>query len=406
MDKKDIKNSIYIWKGFNSQGKKRQGEIEAPSLSKAKLFLIEQGISVKNIRKQFFLWQLLNKQSIRPFHIALFTRQLATLIKSGIPLIQSFNLIIKSLKNKHLQTIVRDIRNQVESGMKFSEATTAYPKYFNAFFTSLLRVGEESGSLGMVLEHIASHEEKIESLKRKVKKALFYPSAVIIVACIVSAILLIKVVPQFQALFNSFNAQIPAYTLFVIHLSNILVEFFPTITTFLFLLIMGFLVAKKHSILFRHFLDKTLLRMPIFGKLIAKTIIARFSNTLATTYGAGMSILEALKIVSSTAGNYLYESRILSAREAVSTGQPLNVALEETQLFSPMVIQMIAIGEETGKLDEMLRKVATIYEEEVDAIIGGLSNLIEPLVIVLISVLVGGLVIAMYLPIFKLGTIV
>jgi type IV pilus assembly protein PilC len=360
----------------------------------------------KTTRKKFTWLSALNKQAIRPSTVALFSRQLATLINAGVPLVQALNIIIKSIDNKSFQQIISSMCNDIQSGVKFFEAASKFPQHFSVFFCSLVRIGEESGSLGSVLNHIATHQEKTESLKRKIKKALLYPSTIVVVALVVTAILLTQVVPQFQALFGSFNAALPPYTLFVINLSDFVMHYAITIVSIIILLILAFIAARRSSKKFRYLLDRWMIQIPIFGELIRKGIVARFSSTLATTFSAGMPLIDALKIVAKTADNHLYERKIMDIRDSISTGNSLHHSIEKTGLFAPMVTSMIAIGEETGKLDEMLQKINVIYEDEVDTMVTSLSSLIEPLVIGLIGILVGGLVIAMYLPIFKLGGIV
>jgi type IV pilus assembly protein PilC len=400
------KMTLFRWTGINANGTSVKGETEALNSTHLKTYLHSQGIRVRNIKTVSNWMTALNKKSIKTREIVVFTRQLATMVSASVPIVQALSIITKSVPNKEFQKVLTKIRTDIQGGSKFSEALAQHPKCFNNFFCSLVHVGEESGNLAIVLNNISTHQEKSENLKNKIKKALFYPVIVVIVALSVAAILLIKVVPQFAALFASFNAKLPAFTLLVISISNFVVHYALLIAILIGATISLFIFLKRHSVPFQHFLDRLVLRLPIFGRLIEKGIVARFSSTLATTFTAGLPLIEALKLVAKTADNSVYEEKILVIREAVKIGEPFHSAIDATHLFDPLVIQMILIGEETGKLDEMLHKIASIYEEEVEMMLEGLSSLLEPLIICFIGTIVGGLVIAMYLPIFKLGSVV
>jgi type IV pilus assembly protein PilC len=400
------KTKIFRWTGIAANGAQVKGEIEAPSPVHVKNLLYSQGIRVRDIKPVSALFAILTRKPVKTKDVVIFTRQLATLVTASVPIVQALTLIIKSVESKDFQKILNKIRSEVQAGMKFSEALAQHPHCFNNFFCSLVHVGEESGNLASVLNNIAAHQEKNEMLKNKIKRALFYPVVVVIVAFAVASILLIKVVPQFSDLFASFNAKLPAFTLLVISISNFMIKYALALLISIIVFFSTFVFIKHRSVTFRHFLDRVVLRLPIFGLLIRKGIVARFSSTMATTFSAGLPLIDALKLVAQTAGNSVYENKILVVREAVKIGEPFYAALEATHLFEPMVTQMILIGEETGKLDEMLHKISVIYEDEVETMLGGLSSLLEPLIISFIGVMVGGLVIAMYLPIFKLGSVV
>jgi type IV pilus assembly protein PilC len=400
------KITSFRWTGINAKGAPVKGETEALSAAHLKTVLHNQGIRVRSIKSASNWMAVLNKKSIKTREIVIFTRQLATMINASVPIVQALLIITKSIPNKTFQKILNKIRADIQAGSKFSDALSQYPECFTPFFCSLVLIGEESGNLAGVLDSIAIHQEKNAALKNKIKKALFYPIVVVIVAFGVAAILLIKVVPQFATLFASFNAKLPAFTLFVISISNFVLRYALLIAILIGGMVSLFIFLKRHSVVFQHALDRFVLRLPIFGPLIQKGIVARFSSTLATTFKAGLPLIEALKLVAKTADNSVYENKFLVIREAVKIGEPLHSAIEATHLFDPLVTQMILIGEETGKLDEMLHKIASIYEDEVETMLGGLSSLLEPLIISFIGILVGGLVIAMYLPIFKLGSVV
>tara|TARA_R110000868_G_scaffold144960_5_gene364589 strand:+ start:24205 stop:25428 length:1224 start_codon:yes stop_codon:yes gene_type:complete len=405
----DKKKSTFTWKGKTSEGKATNGEIQAINATVARTMLRRQGIQVSQLKGQsnFKLnFSVLNKKSIKAKDISAFARQLATMITAGVPVVQSLNIVIKGAANSSMQDLITKIRNDVESGNKLKDAFAKHPKYFGNLFCSLIGVGEESGSLGIMLDRLATYQEKIDSVKRKIKKALTYPTVIVIVAFLVSAVLLVKVVPQFQSLFSGFGAELPAFTRMVINMSNIMQKYWFIVIGSVIGFIILFVIARKRIHAFARIVDILILRIPMFGKLIRKSIIARFCRTLATTFAAGMPLIDALKSVAKAPNNIIYEEQITIVRESITTGRSLSACLEETKLFPNEVVQMVAVGEETGEIDAMLDKVASIYEDEVDVMVDGLSTLLEPMIMVIIGVLVGGLVVAMYLPIFKLGSVV
>lgn len=406
MSKDKSNMAVYQWVGLSRSGDSSDGIIEANSLAIAKATLHKQGILVKKIsKKRKPLFDKKNKK-IKPGDIAIFSRQLATMIEAGIPLIQSFDIVSKGQSNVRVQDLIIAIKKDVESGSTLSEALQKYPQFFNELFCNLVDSGEKSGSLDIMLERVATYKEKIETIKKKIKKALTYPLAVLAVAFIVTAVLLIFVVPQFETLFSGFGAQLPALTQVVISLSRFFQAWWYLIFGGIIGVIYGFFYAKKHSENFNHLLDRLILKMPVVGIIMEKAAIARFSRTLSITFAAGMPLVEALKAVAGATGNIVYSDATNKIRDDVSNGQQMNIAMNNTRIFPNMVVQMVAIGEESGTLEQMLGKVADFYEEEVDNAVDSLSSLLEPIIMSILGVLVGGLVVAMYLPIFKLGSVV
>lgn len=397
---------IFHYEGINKSGQKMEGDIQARSLAIAKADLRKQGIVTNKVvkkRKPFF--DRRNKK-ITSQDITVFSRQLATMIESGIPLVQSFDIVAKGQSNKRLKDLIQDIKHDIETGLTLSEALIKHPAYFNELFCNLVDAGEKSGSLEIMLDKVSTYKEKIESIKKKIKKALTYPMAVMVVAFIVTAGLLIFVVPQFEALFKGFGADLPAMTKGVVAMSMFFQKYWYLIFGVLGGSIYGFVYAKNHSLNFAQSVDRALLKFPVVGPILEKAAIARFTRTLSITFAAGLPLVEALKSVAGATGNIIYSKATDQIRDEVSTGQQMNVAMENTHLFPNMVIQMVAIGEESGALEKMLSKVADFYEEDVDNAVDALSSLLEPIIMSILGILVGGLVIAMYLPIFKLGTAV
>ncbi|MGH1486260.1 MAG: type II secretion system F family protein [Cellvibrionaceae bacterium] len=397
-----LQQSIFVYKGTDRKGKKVQGEISGSTQALVKAQLIKQGVRPKVVRKKpkpLFG----SKKKIKPLDIAVFTRQMATMMKAGVPLVQSFDIVSEGLDNETMKELVQHIRTDVASGSGFATALRKHPRYFDDLFCNLVDSGEQSGALETLLDRIAIYKEKTEQLKAKIKKALTYPIAVVIVALIVTAILLIKVVPQFADTFSSFGSDLPAFTLFVLSISDFVRD------TWLILLvgiIGGFFLFKemKHrSTGFRRFIDKTSMRIPIIGKIVYNSIIARFARTLSTTFAAGVPLIDSLESVAGATGNVVYEKAVLEIRDNVATGIQLNQAMRSTNLFPSMALQMTAIGEESGALDDMLDKVATYHEGIVDDMVDNLTSLLEPMIMAVLGVLVGGLLIAMYLPIFQIG---
>jgi type IV pilus assembly protein PilC len=392
----------YTWEGTDRKGQKVKGKNVAASEQALRSELRRQGIAASRIREQ----KAARGGKVQPADIAVFSRQLATMLAAGIPLVQSFEIVGAGHENPAMQKLILEIKSDVESGTSLHEALAKHPREFDDLFVNLVEAGEQAGALETLLDKIATYKEKTEAIKKKVKKALFYPTAVLAVAVIVTVILLIFVIPQFEELFKGFGADLPAFTQMIINLS----AFVQTKGWLLLVVFAGavysFAEAKKRSRAFRHFLDRVSLKAPIIGPILVKSAIARYARTLSTMFSAGVPLVEALESVAGATGNIVYEDAVLRIRDEVSTGQRLQRAMENTNLFPNMVVQMIAVGEESGALDAMSAKVASFYEEDVDNAVDSMSSLLEPLIMAILGVLVGGLVIAMYLPIFKLGAVV
>jgi type IV pilus assembly protein PilC len=399
-----IKQSVFTWEGTDRKGKKIKGESRASNPSMVKADLRRQGISPLKVRKKSQLLSASKKKKILPKDIAVFTRQLATMMSAGVPLVQSFEIIGRGHENPSMQQLVLTIKNDVESGSTLASALAKHPLYFDELVCNLVAAGEHAGILDTLLDKIAVYKEKTEALKSKIKKALFYPAAVVVVAFVVTAILLIFVVPQFESLFKGFGADLPAFTRMVISLSEWMQAYWWAVFAGVGAGIYGFGKAKKRSPKFAHALDRLVLKIPIIGEILTKAIIARYARTLSTMFSAGVPLVEAMESVAGAAGNAVYAEAILQMRDNVATGQQLQLSMSQTGLFPNMVVQMVAIGEESGSLDTMLSKVADFFEQEVDDAVDGLSSLLEPLIMAVLGVLVGGLIVAMYLPIFKMGS--
>jgi type IV pilus assembly protein PilC len=402
---KVIKRDVaFSWTGMDKKGQRITGKSLAPDEAALRSDLRRQGIAVSRVKKQASALKAGGK--VRPDDIAVFSRQLATMLAAGIPLVQSFDIVGSGNDKPAMQRLILDIKAEVEGGTSLHEALAKFPLHFDDLFVNLVEAGEQAGALETLLDKIATYKEKTEALKKKVKKALFYPAAVLAVAVIVTTILLIFVIPQFEELFKGFGADLPAFTQFVVGMSRWL----KSNGIFLAMVIAGcvwtFFYFHKRSKVMREFLDRTMLKFPIIGPVLYKSAIARFSRTLSTMFAAGVPLVEALESVAGATGNIVFENAVLKMRDEVATGQRLQRAMEQTGLFPNMVIQMIAVGEEAGALDTMSGKVATFYEAEVDNAVDSMSSLLEPLIMAILGVLVGGLVVAMYLPIFKLGTVV
>lgn len=395
----------FKYSGTNRRGQNVKGELTAKSLELARAQLRKQGIIVQDVRqKPKPLFEM--KKSIKALDIAIFVRQLATMMKAGVPLTQSFEIVADSLENPSMKELVLKIKADIEAGSNFATALRKHPKYFDDLFCSLVESGEQSGALETMLERVATYKEKSELLKAKIKKAMKYPIAVIIVAIIVTAILLIKVVPVFSQLFEGFGAELPAFTQFVVNMSNWMVKYYLLFFVVLAALIIAFTQAKLRSQKFRNFLDRLALKAPIFGDIVYKSIIARFCRTLSTTFAAGVPLIDALDSTAGATNNIVFYEATQRIKEDVATGQHMQFAIRSTNLFPSMVIQMVGIGEEAGSLEEMLDKSATYYENEVDNAVDGLTSLMEPMIMAFLGVVIGGLVIAMYLPIFQMGSVV
>ena len=406
MAEKALNQEIYVWEGTDKKGSRAKGETKGVSLTMVKAELRRQGINPLKVKKKPKALFGSKTQKITPKDISVFSRQMATMMSSGVPLVQSFEIIGRGHDNPSMQTLIMTIKSDVEGGSSLSEALAKHPRYFDELYCNLVRAGEQAGILETLLHKIAIYKEKVEAIKGKIKKALFYPTAVIIAAFIVTTILLYFVVPQFQALFQGFGADLPALTQMVINMSK-----FTQAYWWVMLLAVGgaafaFIESKKRFPKFNHFLDRVTLQLPVFGAIINKAAIARYARTLATMFAAGVPLVEAMTTVAGAAGNIVYSNAILRMRDDVATGITLQMAMRQAGLFPNMVVQMVAIGEEAGSLDAMLSKVADFYEEEVDNAVDGLSSLMEPMIMGVLGVLIGGLVIAMYLPIFKMGQVV
>lgn len=395
----------FKYSGTNRRGQNVKGEMTSKSIELARAQLRKQGIIVQDIRqksKPLFS----GKKAIKAIDIAIFVRQLATMMKAGVPLTQSFEIVADSLENPSMKDLVLKIKADIEAGSNFATALRKHPKYFDDLFCSLVESGEQSGALETMLERVATYKEKSELLKAKIKKAMKYPIAVIIVAIIVTAILLIKVVPVFADMFAGFGAELPAFTQLVVNMSNWLVKYYIVLFGILAIIAIAFTQAKMRSKKFRDFLDRLTLKLPIFGDIAYKAIIARFCRTLSTTFAAGVPLIDALDSTAGATNNVVFYNATQRIKEDVATGQQMQFAIRSTNLFPSMVIQMVGIGEEAGSLEEMLDKSATYYENEVDNAVDGLTSLMEPMIMAFLGVVIGGLVIAMYLPIFQMGSVV
>lgn len=400
-----VKQDIFVWEGRDKRGQKVKGEIGGQNISLVKANLRRQGINPTKVRKKSKPL-LGGKRKVRTKDIALFARQLATMMNSGVPLVQAFDIIGRGHENQGMQDLLLTIKSDIEGGSNLSDALGKHPVHFNELFVNLVQAGEHAGILDNVLDKIATYMEKTESIKGKIKKALFYPTAVIAVAFLITAILLIYVVPQFAQLFQGFGADLPAPTKFVMNLSSFFQHFWWAIFGGVGGAIAGFIQAKKRSKGFSHFLDRAMLKIPIIGLILNKAAIARYARTLATMFAAGVPLVEAMTSVAGAVGNVVYGDAVIKMRDEVATGTQLNAAMQKANLFPNMVVQMTAIGEEAGSIDTMLGKVADFYEEEVDNAVDSLSSLLEPFIMVILGTLVGGLVIAMYMPIFEMGKVV
>ena len=395
----------FVYDGVNRRGQKVKGETTSRNLELAKATLRKQGITVKSIKKKpkpLFTM----KKAIKPIDIAIFARQLATMMKAGVPLTQSFEIVADSLENPSMKELVLQIKTDIEAGGTFASALRKHPRYFDDLFCSLVDSGEQSGALETMLERVATYKEKSEMLKAKIKKAMKYPISVVVVALIVTVILLVKVVPVFSGLFESFGAELPAFTQMVVGMSEWMKKWWLLLIVSIGGAIVGFSEAKKRSKKFRNFLVRAALKAPIFGNIAYQAVIARFSRTLSTTFAAGVPLIDALDSTSGAANNIVFYNAIQQIKNDVSTGQQLQFSMRSTNLFPSLAIQMVGIGEESGSLEEMLDKVAVYYENEVDNAVDGLTSMMEPLIMSVLGVLIGGLVIAMYLPIFQMGAVV
>ena len=395
----------FQWEGTDRNGKKVKGKSMAADEAAVRADLRRQGVVPSRIRKES-KGLFSGGGTIAPSDIAVFSRQLATMLAAGIPLVQAFEIVGMGHENAAMQKLILSIKGDVEGGSALAEALAKHPVYFDDLFVNLVEAGEQAGALETLLDKIATYKEKTEAIKKKIKKALTYPAAVLVVAFIVMAILLIFVIPAFEDLFQGFGADLPAFTRLVIDLSIFVREQGYLLAVGIGGAIAAFLYFKKRSRPMRHFLDRVTLKVPVIGPIMEKASIARYARTLSTMFAAGVPLVEALDSVAGATGNIVYEEGVRQMRDEVATGQRLQQSMENSDLFPNMVIQMVAVGEESGSLDEMSAKVADFYEEDVDNAVDNLSSLLEPLIMAILGVMVGGLVIAMYLPIFKLGQVV
>ena len=398
----EVKEFTYLWVGKNKAGKIIRGEQRATSQTVVNATLRRQGIIVTKVSKQSFR----GGGKVTEKDVALFTRQLATMMKSGVPLLQTFDIVGRGHDNPAVGKLLLDIKTDVETGSSLSQAFLKFPLHFDQLYCNLVAAGEQAGILETLLDRLASYKEKMLAIKSKIKSALFYPVAIIIVAFIITAVIMIFVIPAFKDVFKSFGADLPAPTVIVIEISDFFVAYWWAIFGSIFGGVFAFFYVWKRSEAMQFAMDRFLLRIPVFGPLIRKSVMARWTRTLSTMFAAGVPLVESLDSVGGASGNYVYKVATKQIQGDVSTGTSLTSAMTNTQLFPNMVVQMVAIGEESGALDSMLGKVADFFEAEVDDAVEALSSLMEPLIMVVLGTLIGGLVIAMYLPIFKLGAVV
>ncbi|WP_237886720.1 type II secretion system F family protein [Pseudomonas sp. PGPR40] len=400
---KAAKINVYAWEGTDKKGTRMTGELTGQNPALIKAQLRKQGINPGKVRKKTASIFRAGKR-IKALDIALFTRQMATMMKAGVPLLQSFDIIGEGFDNPNMRKLVDEVKQEVAAGNSFAAALRKKPQYFDELYCNLVDAGEQAGALDTLLERVATYKEKSESLKAKIKKAMTYPLAVVFVAIIVTGILLVKVVPQFESVFSGFGAELPAFTVMVIGLSEFLQDWWWMVLGVLGAAIFGVRHAFKKSPGFRDRTDTWLLKLPLVGALMYKSAVARFARTLSTTFAAGVPLVEALDSVAGATGNIVFKRAVLRIKQDVSTGMQLNFSMRTSGIFPTMAIQMTAIGEESGALDDMLDKVASFYEDEVDNMVDNLTSLMEPFIMVVLGVIVGGLVVAMYLPIFQLGS--
>ncbi len=409
MAAKNKPTPIFVWEGADRNGNRKKGEVQASNMALAKAQLRREGINVLKIKvkpKPLFGMGGPRKKAITPLDIAIFSRQMATMMKSGVPLVQAFEIVGTGHDNANMAEMIMAIKSDVEGGSSLTEALKKFPLYFDDLYCSLVQAGEHAGILDSILDRVATYKEKTEALKSKIKKAMFYPIAVIVVAVVVVTILLMFVIPEFEDLFSGFGAELPAPTLVVVAMSHFVIDYWWALFGGIGATLYIFFYFKKRSRKMRHFLDKLSLKMPVIGPILEKAAISRYARTLETMFAAGTPLVEALGSVSGAVGNIVYSDAVDQIQQEVSTGTQLNKAMSNVNLFPNMVIQMTAIGEEAGSLDSMLGKVADFYEAEVDNLVDGLTSLLEPIIMAVLGVIIGGLVVAMYLPIFQMGNVV
>ena len=405
---KPAKKDIFTWEGLNKQGGKVTGETNGISLALVKADLRRQGINPTKVKKKpkALFGGGKKKGKLIPKDIAVFSRQMSIMMSAGVPLIQSFEIIGKGHENPAMKELIMAIKTDVEGGNTLADALAKFPLQFDDLYCNLINAGEQAGILETLLDKVATYQEKTEIIKSKIKKAMFYPAAIIVVSFIVTVILLLFVIPQFESMFTSFGGDLPALTQMVVNMSRWLQHSWYLLFGAIFAALYAFVQTKRRSVKFQEFLDKLIIKAPIIGDILVKAIIARFARTLSTMFAAGMPLVEAMDTVAGAAGNSVYTKAILKMKSDVSTGTTLNQSMQSTNLFPNMVVQMVAIGEEAGSVDAMLAKIADFYEAEVDDAVDGLSTLLEPIIMAFLGVVIGGMVVAMYLPIFKMGQVV
>lgn len=398
---------VFIWHGVNRKGKKINGELSANNMIELKAQLRKQGITPSKVKKKAKpLFGMSGDKAITPGDIAVISRQIATMLGAGVPLVQTIEMIGQGHNNGNMQKLLAEIGNKLSSGIPLSDCLRDHPRYFDDLYCDLVASGEQSGSLETIYDRIATYKEKAEALKAKIKKAMTYPIAVLIIAAIVTSILLIFVVPVFQDIFAGFGAELPGFTLFVVGISEFMVAYWHLGLGAIFLFIFLFKRAHRSSQKLRDQVDRKILKLPVIGDLLEKAAVARYARTLSTTFAAGVPLIDALESAAGAAGNAVFRDAILEVRAEVTSGMQMNLAMRNCNIFPDMVIQMVAIGEESGAVDDMLSKVANVYEAEVDNAVDNLTALLEPMIMAVLGVVIGGLIIAMYLPIFQIGMIV
>ncbi|MCT6698434.1 type II secretion system F family protein [Rheinheimera sp. 4Y26] len=395
----------FSWKGVNRRGKKAEGEIRANSINEAKALLRQQGITPSIVTKK--RKSLIGGDAkVTPADVAVLTRQIATMLAAGVPLVQSIDLISSGADKKSLRDLMQKVSVKVQSGIPLSEVLREHPKYFDELYCDLVKSGEQSGALDRIFDRVATYKEKAEALKSKIKKAMFYPIAVTVVALIVTSILLIFVVPSFAEIFAGFGAELPGFTLFVLGISEWMQSYWWVVLAAIIIALYMFRKAYHNNLQFKTAADAMALKLPVMGMIINKAAVARYARTLSTTFAAGVPLIEALESAAGAAGNEIYKNAIMEVRADVSAGGQMFSSMKTTNRFPEMVIQMVSIGEESGSLDDMLARVANIYEQEVDDAVDGLTALLEPMIMAVLGVIIGGLIVAMYLPIFQLGSVI
>jgi type IV pilus assembly protein PilC len=396
----------FVWEGTDKRGQKMKGQSQAKSVNQMRAELRKQGINptvVKQKKKPLFG---ASGKRISALEIAVFSRQIATMLQSGVPMVQSFEILAQGQKNERMKVMLTDVRDSISGGSTLYEALGRHPLQFDDLYRNLVKAGEGAGVLDTVLDTLATYKERIEALKGKIRKAMFYPAGVLAIAILVSSILLIWVIPQFEDVFKNFGAELPAFTMMYVHASRFMVAWWWLVALVAIGTVFGYLAIFKRSAAVREFVDRSMLRLPVIGQILHQSALARFSRTLALTFKAGVPLVDALDICSGATGSIVYDKAITRVRDDVAVGYSLNLAMSQVGLFPHMVTQMTAIGEEAGALDTMLFKVAEFYEQEVNNAVDALASLLEPFIMVIIGVMVGGMVIAMYLPIFKLAATV